>query len=82
MLRVCGLLVLVFVQFSCEPRVFNVPTPSMERTIKIGTKVFLGFGEVSRNDIVVFKVPSDLSTYFIFRMVAQPGDSIRIQELE
>ena len=39
----------------------------------------LGFGEVERGDMVVFRYPGDVSKSFIKRVVGLPGDTVEIR---
>ena len=73
---------------------FVIPTGSMENTLLIGdhllvdklayspagfiSKYLLPYQEVQRGDIIVFRYPVDLSQTFVKRVVAIPGDRIRI----
>ena len=69
---------------ACETRMFDVTTPAMESTIETNSKIFVNFdkNELKRNQIVSFKMPSDLGIFFVFRIVALPGDSLRITKGE
>jgi signal peptidase I len=58
-------------------------TPAMESTIEANSKIYINYeAEIKRNDIIAFKVPSDLGTFFVFRMIGQPGDSLNISKGE
>lgn len=70
------------VTWSCESRVFVIPTPAMEGTLPVGSKIFVGFDEPQRNDIIVFKFPEDKSTPYVKRVVAIPGDTLTIVNAE
>lgn len=37
------------------------------------------FSEPKRGDVIVFKYPKDMSTFFIKRVVGEPGDKIKIE---
>lgn len=76
------LILFILISISCEPRVFNVSSPSMERTLETGTTVYVNFEDPTRNDIVIFEPPTYPETYWICRMVGQAGDSIRISDGE
>ena len=69
-----------FLFLSCEPRHFSIPTPAMEATIPVGSRVAIIDDTPERNDIVVFIYPFDPDVYYIFRMVAVPGDSLKISD--
>lgn len=61
----------------------EVPTKSMENTIKagdhiMGLRVSYWFKGPERGDIVVFKFPDDESQNFVKRVIGLPGDSIEI----
>ena len=74
---------------------FVIPTGSMENTLLIGdhllvdklayspagfiSKYLLPYQGVQRGDIIVFRYPVDLSQTFVKRVVAIPGDRIRIK---
>ena len=74
---------------------FVVPTGSMEGTVLIGDHVFvdklaysppgsvsrylLPYSEVKRGDIVVFRYPMDIRENYVKRVIAIPGDRIRIE---
>jgi len=68
---------------------FKIPTGSMEPTLigdeKHGDRVLAAkwvdkkyFGEFGRWDVVVFKYPKDTSRNFIKRLVALPGEEVKI----
>ena len=73
---------------------FQIPTGSMENTLLIGDHLLvskfayggyrgldipgLGYRDIRRGDIVVFRYPKDPSEYFVKRVVGLPGDRIRI----
>jgi signal peptidase I len=58
-------------------------TPSMESTIETNTKIYLNYeAKAKRNDIVAYISPSDSGTFYISRMIAQPGDSLLISNGE
>jgi len=71
---------------------FQIPSASMERTLLVGDyllvdKTVYGAGgsvpllpyrEVGRGDIVVFHYPLNPDTYFVKRVVAVPGDRVRM----
>jgi signal peptidase I len=73
---------------------FRIPSESMERTLLVGdfllvNKVVFGspgvwhwllpYGQVNRDDVVVFHFPLDPSDHVVKRVVAVPGDRIRLQ---
>ncbi len=53
--------------------------------IQLPTFRFPGFGDIERNDVVVFNYPNeldkplDLKTYYVKRCVGLPGDTIKIE---
>ncbi len=73
---------------------FQIPTGSMENTLLIGDHLLvskfayggyrglkvpgLGYRDIGRGDIVVFRYPNNPSEYFVKRVVGLPGDRIRI----
>ena len=74
---------------------FVIPTGSMEDTLLIGdhllvdklayapsgavSKYLLPYEDVSRGDIIVFRYPIDITQTFVKRVIAEPGDHLRIQ---
>jgi signal peptidase I len=74
---------------------FQIPSPSMERTLLVGDyllvdKVHDGhsalwrwlmpYRPVKRQDIIVFRYPLDPRQHFVKRVVAVPGDRVRLIE--
>jgi len=74
---------------------FQIPSESMENTLLIGDyllvdKLRYGGGElwdhampyqpVRRGDIIVFKYPVDPRQYFVKRVIALPGDHVRLMK--
>lgn len=72
---------------------FQIPSGSMEQTLMVGdyllvdksvyaedAATLLPAREVERGDIVVFHYPLQPETYFVKRVVAVPGDRVRIVE--
>jgi signal peptidase I len=72
---------------------FQIPSESMENTLLIGDyllvdklrygggtseHLFMPYRHVHRGDIVVFKYPVNPSQHFVKRVVAVPGDRIRL----
>jgi signal peptidase I len=73
---------------------FKIPTPSMEDNLLVGDHLLvnkfafgaegsildsvLPFKEIDRGDIIVFKYPDDLTKHFVKRVVAVPGDLVKI----
>lgn len=54
----------------------------MESTLRVGELVkFDKTSDINRNDIVVFRMPNN-ETYYTFRLVADSGDSLLIDESE
>lgn len=66
---------------SCEPKAFKLSTSAMESTIETNS-IFSIDSEaiINRNDIIAFNMPSYLGTLFVFRMIAIPGDTLRITD--
>lgn len=58
---------------------FTIPTPSMSPALLVGDYIVAEKGQVKRNDIVIFKPPHELSTFYVKRVVAQPGDTFSIK---
>jgi signal peptidase I len=71
---------------------FEIPSSSMENTLKIGDYVLvdkavyggdaflLPYRQIQRGDVVVFHYPLEPQTYFVKRVVGVPGDRIRLVE--
>ena len=71
---------------------FEIPSSSMENTLKIGDYVLvdkavygastllLPYHDIERGDVVVFHYPLEPQTYFVKRVVGVPGDHIRMVE--
>ncbi|MFN3323532.1 MAG: signal peptidase I [Bryobacteraceae bacterium] len=75
---------------------FVIPTGSMEDTLLIGdhllvdklsyappgpvSKYLLPYTPVKRGDIIVFRYPVDIRQTFVKRVVAVPGDRLRIED--
>lgn len=72
---------------------FQIPSPSMEKTLLIGDYLlvnklvyggggvgdyFLPYRRVQRGDIVVFHYPVNPSQHFVKRVIAVPGDRLRL----
>ena len=55
---------------------------SMEPTLKNGDKILVNsnFGELNRNDIILFKYPEDERRIYVKRIIALPNESIEIRE--
>ncbi len=63
----------------CKPKVFNMSGPAMESTIMTDTKIYIDRDKSPvRNDIIAYHMPSDVSSVFVLRMIAQPGDTLQI----
>jgi len=62
-------------------RAFRIPTSSMENTLLIGDRLFVQLFPrpvPKRGDIVAFRAPNDLTQTNIKRVVAIPGDRLKI----
>ena len=74
---------------------FQIPSPSMEKTLLVGDyllvdKVHDGhsafwrwlmpYQSVRRQDIIVFRYPLDPRQHFVKRVVAVPGDRVRLRD--
>jgi signal peptidase I len=89
-----NILVLVF-GTATVAQPFVVPTSSMEENVLIGdhlivdkmaysppgavSKYLLPYQEVKRGDVAVFRYPVDIRQNFVKRVIAIPGDRIRIE---
>lgn len=88
------LLLLVFVTTTLF-QTFVIPSPSMEDTLMVGdhilvdkltyapsgaiSRYLLPYSPVQRGDIVVFRYPEDIAQTFVKRVIALPGDKLRIE---
>jgi len=64
---------------------FKIPTGSMRPTLVEGDRIFANkllyrFREPARGDVVIFKFPQDTKRDFIKRLIAKPGDTVRITQ--
>jgi signal peptidase I len=52
----------------------------MANTIVVGDRVLCQrIGEVSRGEVVLFKLPSDPKVYYLQRVIGLPGDSLQVR---
>jgi len=63
---------------------FVVSGPSMDTTFANGQYLIVDelsyrLSSPSRGDVIIFKYPKDPSTYFIKRIIALPGETIRME---
>ena len=88
------LIVALFIlTFIAQP--FRIPSESMERTLLVGDfllvnkmiyarpgpfRSLLPYREVSRGDVVVFRFPLDPTDYVVKRVIAIPGDRVRLRD--
>lgn len=66
---------------------YYIPTGSMEKTIMIGDRIFANniiykFKNPKVGDIIAFKEPLDNSLMYTKRIVGQPGDMLKISEVD
>jgi len=67
---------------------FNMPSGSMEPTLRVGDYFFaskyayarIWGNQPARGDVVVFLLPKDNSTVFVKRVVGLPGDRIQMKQ--
>lgn len=72
-------LLIIILLIACEPRFFNIPTPSMEATLPVGSKIFVGTAEGYKHyDVVSFRWPED-DDFYVSRILAMPGDLFEIR---
>jgi signal peptidase I len=60
----------------------RIPTGSMANTVIPGDYLVVrkrSFGEVQRGDLIVFRYPEDLSTYFLSRVTGLPGETLEVR---
>ncbi len=58
---------------------FIIPSSSMEPTLHIEDRVIVVKDEIQRGDIITFKDPASSSEFMIKRVIAIPGDKIKIK---
>jgi len=63
---------------------FKIPTGSMEPTLKPGDRILVNkfiyrFKEPERGDVIVFRYPLDPKRDFIKRLIAKPGEIVKIE---
>ena len=63
----------------------KIPSPSMEKTIMTGDRIFgfrlaYKFAEPERGDIVIFKFPDDESQKYVKRVIGLPGEKVTMTE--
>jgi signal peptidase I len=87
-------IVVYFFVTTCVVQGYVIPTPSMENTLLIGDHLLvdklsyapadpwlgkiLPYQEVQRGDVIVFRFPLDLREVYVKRVIAVPGDQVRI----
>lgn len=64
-------------------RSFSIPSTAMEPTLRIGERAFANMradGQApERGDIVVFKLPRDVETIYVKRVVGLPGEKVQMR---
>ena len=89
-------LVLYLFVTTCVVQGYVIPTGSMEDTLLVGDHLLvdklsyappdpwlgalLPYQEIQRGDVIVFRYPLDLSEAYVKRVVAVPGDRLRIED--
>ncbi|MCM8765429.1 MAG: signal peptidase I [Candidatus Omnitrophica bacterium] len=63
---------------------FKIPTGSMEPTLKPRDRILVNkfiyrFKEPERGDVIVFRYPLDTRRDFIKRLIAKPGETVKIE---
>lgn len=73
---------------------FQIPSASMEKTLMVGDYIMvdkvhygqggvwqrmLPYSEIKRGDIIVFRYPVNPSQHFVKRVIALPGDHVRME---
>jgi signal peptidase I len=84
----CALLVLPTLTIAMRSHLvqpFHIPSSSMSPTLLAGDSVFAnmhynchGCSSVRRGDVAIFTYPNDRGQYYVKRIVALPGDKVRI----
>ena len=64
---------------------FYIPSESMEPTLKVGDRILVNkfiynFRKPKRQEIIVFNYPLDPQRKFVKRVIATPGDQVKIEE--
>ena len=87
--------VIVLFAITFVVQAFRVPSESMEKTLLAGDFLLadklhfaeggwwnriLPYAYIRRGDIIVFRYPVDPSIYFVKRVIAIPGDHIRLED--
>jgi signal peptidase I len=62
-------------------REVNVPTPAMANTILLGDRVLclMMVGEITRGDIVMFRLPEDPQVLYFKRVIGLPGERVQLR---
>ncbi len=66
---------------------FKIPSSSMYPTLQVGdrlmaNKLVYKFRKPKRGEIIIFKYPLDMHKDFVKRLIAVPGDEVKIKEGE
>jgi signal peptidase I len=80
-LGLVGLLLLAgFFYLTFFLRFVRVPTGAMKNTILPGERLVVNVlgGDIARGDLIIFKFPVDPSTLFLKRVIALPGETVRL----
>jgi signal peptidase I len=90
-----GTVVIAVFVISFAVQAFQIPSPSMENTLLVGDYLlvnklcygggsfgdfFMPYRKIQRGDIIVFHYPVTPSQHFVKRVIAVPGDRLRIFE--
>jgi signal peptidase I len=60
----------------------RIPSGSMANTILPGDYLAVkkrAFGDINRGDLIIFRYPEDLSTYFLARVIGLPGETLQVR---
>lgn len=82
MVIIAGVTVLVIRTFLAQP--FLVSGASMSPNFSSGNYLIIDeityrFNDPKRGDVIVFRYPNDLSTFYIKRIIGLPGDQVKIE---
>lgn len=93
LLSLAGTVVIALFVITFLVQAFEIPSPSMENTLKVGDYLLvdkvhyaaggrwghiLPYSPIRRGDIIVFRFPVQPAQHFVKRVIGLPGDRIRL----